>query len=89
MNVRLRRPLDVISGRPEDVRLGRPRDGQIGSLRDVLKTLEGDVLGTSKGPIFADWGNDLINKTVCRYMHFIYITHRSNDSERDKTIISF
>ena len=63
MNVRLRRPLDVISGRPQDVRLGRPRDvrsgrrrdGQIGSLWDVLETLDGDVLGTSWGPIFAGW----------------------------------
>ena len=63
MNVRLGRPLGVISGRPQDVRLGRPqnvrsgrpRDGQIGSLGDVLGTLEGDVLGTSGGPIIAGW----------------------------------
>ena len=59
MKVRLRRPLDVISGRPEDVRLGRhqdvrstrPLDGQIGSLGDIL----GTFLGTSWGPIFAGW----------------------------------
>ena len=55
MNVRLRRPLDVILGRPQDVRSGRPWDGQIGSLGEVLGTLEGDVLGTSWGPIFAGW----------------------------------
>ena len=29
LDVRLGRPLDVISRRPQDVRLGRPRDGQI------------------------------------------------------------
>ena len=53
MNVRLRRPVEVILGRPQDVRLGRPKDvgsgrpwvGQIGSL--------GDVLGTSWGQTFA------------------------------------
>ena len=63
MNVRLRRPLDLISGRPrdvrlgrQDVRLGRPGDGQIGSLGDFLGTLEGDVLWTFRGPIFAGWG---------------------------------
>ena len=55
MNVRLRRPLDVISGRPQDVRLGRPSEGQIGSLGDVLRTLERDVLEMPRGPIFADW----------------------------------
>ena len=38
-NVRLERPLDVISR--------RPRDGQIGSLGGVQETLEGDVLRTS------------------------------------------
>ena len=61
MNVRLRRPLDVISGRPQDVRLGRPpdvisgrpRNGQIGSLGDVLGTLEGNGLGMSCGLIFS------------------------------------
>ena len=47
MSLRLRRPLDVISGRPQDVRLGRPRDGQIGSLGNILETLKGDVLGTN------------------------------------------
>ena len=63
LTVRLRRPVDVISGRPQDVRLGRPRDvrlgrpcdGQIGSLGDVLGTLEGEVLETSWGPIFSSW----------------------------------
>ena len=40
MNVRLGRPLGVISGRPQDVKLGRSHDGQIGSLGDVLGTLE-------------------------------------------------
>ena len=62
MNVRLRRPLEVISGRPEDVRLGhprdvrseRPRDGQMGSLGDILGRGR-DVLGTSWGPIFGGW----------------------------------
>ena len=63
MNIRLRRPLDVILGRPQDSRLGRPRDvrlgrprgDQIGSLGDVLGTLEGDVLQASWRPIFAGW----------------------------------
>ena len=55
LNVRLRRPLDVISGHPQDVRLrlpwdvrsGYPRDDQIGSLGEVLRTLEGEFLGTN------------------------------------------
>ena len=38
MDVRLGRPLGVISGRLQDVSLGRPRVGQIGSLGDVLGT---------------------------------------------------
>ena len=32
LDVRLGRPLDVISRRPQGVRLGRSRDGQIGHL---------------------------------------------------------
>ena len=54
-NVRLVRPLDVISGCPQDVRLGHARDGQAGSLGDILRKLDGDVLGMPWGPIFADW----------------------------------
>ena len=70
LNVRLVRPLAVISGRPQDVRLGCTRDvrsgrsraGQIGSLGDFLAMLELDVLGTSQGPIFAGWvGNNFFN----------------------------
>ena len=72
MKVRLRRPLDVISGcpqdvrsrRPRDVRLGHPRDGQIGPLGDVLGTLEGDVLETSWGQIFAGWETSSFNRKV-------------------------
>ena len=45
LDVRLRRPLEVILGRLQDVRLGRPRDGQVGSLGDVLVTLEGASWG--------------------------------------------
>ena len=47
LNIRLERPLEVISGRSQDVRLGRSPDAQIGYLGDVLTTLEGDVFGTS------------------------------------------
>ena len=93
MNVRLRRPLEVILGRPQDFRLGRPwdvrscpQDSQIGSLEDVLGTLEGDVLGTSLGPIFAGWAtgnvsNDPINNTnnrVERNSHTKYFLPRVN-----------
>ena len=57
MNVRLLRPLDVISGRLQDVRSGRPRDGQLGSSMgcpwDIHGTLEGEVLRTSWEPVFA------------------------------------
>ena len=55
MNVRLTRPLYIISGSPQDVRLGRPQDGQMGSSGVVLGTLERDVLGTSSEPLFAGW----------------------------------
>ena len=63
LDVRLGRPLNVISRQPQDLRLGNPCDirlgrswdGPIGSLRDVLRTLEGGVLGTSWGTIFAGW----------------------------------
>ena len=55
LDVRLGRPLDVISRRSQGVRSRRPRDSQIGSLEDVLGTLEEDVLGTFSGPIFAGW----------------------------------
>ena len=63
LDIRLGRPLGVISRRPPDVRSGRPQDdssgrpwdGQIRSLGDVLGTLDGDVLGTSGGPIFTGW----------------------------------
>ena len=55
MNVRLRGPLDVISGRVLDVRWVHPLDDQVGSLGEVLRTLEEEVLGTSWGPIFAVW----------------------------------
>ena len=93
MNVRLRRPLEVILGRPQDFRLGRPwdvrscpQDSQIGSLEDVLGTLEGDVLGTSLGPIFAGWAtgnvsNDPINNSnnrVERNSHTKYFLPRVN-----------
>ena len=53
LDVRLVRPLHVISRRPQDVRTERYRDGQKGSLGHVRGALEGGVLPTSWGPIFA------------------------------------
>ena len=72
MEVRLGRPLDVISRRPQDVRsrcprdvgLGRPPDDQVRSLENVFGTLVGDVLGTYCEPIFAGWDDVLTNTTI-------------------------
>ena len=72
LNVRLRRPLDVISRLPQGIRLGRPRDSQIGSLGDVLGTLEGDVLVTSWRLISAGW-EVLINVFVEFCSHAVIV----------------
>ena len=76
MNVRLERPVGIISGRPQDVRLRHPQDGQIGSLRDVLGRLEGDVLRTSWGPIFAGWEDVSIGGTGLTNINFATMSNQ-------------
>ena len=58
MNVRLERPLDIISGLPQDLRLGCPREFRSGLPRDDQIEFLGEV-GRGRS-------QDVLETSICR-----------------------